>query len=191
MPVSALADKPGSASLEGYLFPDTYRVFKGATAEEIIVKMLINFEVKLTSELRTKIASRGATIFETITMASILEREIRHGEDLPVAADVFYKRLESGRKLESDATLNYVLPVGERKSSLTAADLNNPSLYNTYRYGGLPPGPISNPGIKAIEAAITPTVNDYWFFLTTPAGDTVFSKTGEEHLQNRRRYLGP
>lgn len=188
-PISALADKPASASLEGYLFPDTYRVFKGATSEEIITKMLTNFEGKLTTEVRSQIKEKRATIFETVIMASILEKEIRHSGDLPLAADVFYKRLRTGRPLESDATLNYVLPPAERKSRLSAADLKNPSPYNTYRHQGLPPGPIGNPGIKAIAAAVDPAPNDYWFFLTTPEGQTIFSKTAEEHLRNKQRYL--
>lgn len=188
-PISSLADKPANSSLEGYLFPDTYRVFRGATAEEIITKMLTNFESKLTVELRSKINERGSTIFETVVMASILEKEIRHSGDLPIAADVFYKRLKAGKLMESDATLNYVLSAEERKSRLSAADLKNPSSYNTYRYQGLPPGPIGNPGIKAFEAAIYPEPNDYWFFLTTPDGETIFSKTASEHVSNKQRYL--
>ena len=188
-PIPALADKPGDASLEGYLFPDTYRVFKGATAEEIITKMLTNFESKLTPALRSQIVNRGLTIFETVVVASILEKEIRHSGDLPIAADVFYKRLKAGKPLESDATLNYVLPAAERKSRLSATDLKNPSPYNTYRYQGLPPGPIGNPGLKAIEAAISPQTNDYWFFLTKPDGETIFSKTAAEHLRNKQKYL--
>ena len=188
-PISAMSDKPSGVSLEGYLFPDTYRVFKGTTPDEIIIKMLTNFESKITPELRSKIKNRGATIFETITMASILEKEIRRSDDLPVAADVFYKRLEVGRLLESDATLNYVLPATERKSRLSTVDLKNPSPYNTYRHQGLPPGPIGNPGFRAIEAAISPQPNGYWFFLTTPEGETIFSKTASEHIRNKQRYL--
>ena len=188
-PISALSDKPSGASLEGFLFPDTYRVFKGSTSEEIINKMLTNFETKLTLELRSIIANKEATIFQTITMASILEKEIRLSDDLSVAADVFYKRLRVSKPLESDATLNYVLPAALRKSRLSTADLKNSSPYNTYRYQGLPPGPIGNPGMKAIEAAILPQPNNYWFFLTTPDGETIFSKTAEEHIRNKQKYL--
>lgn len=187
--ISSLQDKPAEATLEGYLFPDTYRILKGATAEELVLKMLTNFEAKLTPELRQAIAARGQSVFATITMASILEREIRRPADLPVAAGVFYARLSANKLLESDATLNYVLPATDRKSRLNAVDLNNPSPYNSYRHVGLPPGPISNPGLKAIEAAIYPEQKGYWFFLTKPDGETIFSKTGAEHLRNKQRYL--
>lgn len=187
--VSALADKPAGASLEGYLFPDTYRIFKGTTAEEIILKMLVNFDAKLTAELRADITARGQTIYNTVVMASILEREVRHVTDLALVADIFYKRLAAGKALESDATLNYVLPAERRRAALTAEDLKNQSSYNTYIHTGLPPSPISNPGIKAIEAAANPKSNPYWFFLTTPEGEAIFSNTYAEHLKNKQLYL--
>lgn len=187
--VSALADKPNGASLEGYLFPDTYRVYRGATGEEIVLKMLNNFEAKLTQELREQIKASGHSIFETVTMASIVEREGRHPEDGPVIAGIFWKRLDAGWALESDATLNYVLPRDQQKPSLGAAELANTSLYNSYKYKGLPPGPIANPGIRALQAAAQPQKSPYWFFLTTPDGTTKFGATFEEHVANKRRYL--
>ncbi|MFA5954550.1 MAG: endolytic transglycosylase MltG [Patescibacteria group bacterium] len=187
--VSVLADKPDSASLEGYLFPDSYRIFKGASADEIAQKMLITLDRKLTPDLREAITKRGQSIFTTLTIASILEKEIRDAADLPIAADVIYKRLNSGELLQSDATLNYVLAVGDKKPQLTSEDLKNQSLYNTYVHPGLPPGPISNPGLNAIKAAIFPDTNDYWYFLTDKDGHTHFAKDYETHLQSKRLYL--
>ena len=187
--VSALADKPVGASLEGYLFPDTYRILRGSSADEVVLKMLTNFDRKLTPELRAAIAARHQTIFSTLTLASILEREVKHPQDLSLVADVFYKRLAAGKPLESDATLNYILPVAERKPALTSKALQNAAPYNSYRCPGLPPGPISNPGLKAIEAAIRPTPNQYWYFLSASTGETIFSKTHAEHVRNKQRYL--
>lgn len=187
--ISILADKPASATLEGYLFPDSYRIFEDATAEEIIRKMVNNMDAKFTPEMRNEVKASGRTVYDVIKMASILEREIRYVDDLPIAADVFYKRLEIGQMLQSDATLNYVLPPGQRKPSLTLTDLEIDSPYNSYKYAGLPPSPIGNPGLNAIRAAVYPDENEFFYFLTTPAGQTIFSKTFEEHVENKNKYL--
>ncbi|PJE75621.1 endolytic transglycosylase MltG [Candidatus Uhrbacteria bacterium CG10_big_fil_rev_8_21_14_0_10_48_11] len=187
--VSVLADKPASASLEGYLFPDSYRIFKGASADEVASKMLNTLDQKLAPDLRSAIAKRGQSIFTTLTVASILEKEIRDPADLPIAADVIYKRLGVGELLQSDATLNYLLATGNKKPQLTFEDLKNPSSYNTYVHPGLPPGPIANPGLAAIKAAIYPDTNDYWYFLTDKEGHTHFAKDYETHLANKRKYL--
>jgi UPF0755 protein len=187
--ISILSDKPSSASLEGYLFPDSYRIFEDATAEEIVRKMVNTLDAKFTPEMRAEVERTNRSIYDTLKMASILEREIRYQSDLPVAADVFYKRLEIGQLLQSDATLNYVLHPNDRKASLTYADLESDSPYNSYKFSGLPPTPISNPGLNAILAAVYPGTNEFYYFLTTPEGRTIFSKTFEEHNANKQKYL--
>src|SRR3989339_212482 len=102
------ADKPAEVDLEGYLFPDTYRVFKNASAEEVVRKMLDNFDLKLTEQMRADLKARGRSIFEVVTLASVIEKEVRTPEDMRKVADIFYKRLAAGIALQSDATVNYV-----------------------------------------------------------------------------------
>jgi len=182
-----LQDKPAKSSLEGYLFPDTYRVFKNTSAEEVIGKMLDNFGSKLSPELLVKIKASGQSIFQIITLASIVEKEVRTPEDMKMVADVFLKRLKEGIALRSDATINYITGKGLVQPSLADTQVDN--LYNTYLYPGLPPGPIASPGLNAIKATIEPTPNPYYYFLTTKDGQVIYSKTYEEHLQNKRKYL--
>jgi len=182
-----LADKPANIDLEGYLFPDTYRVYKNATPREVTIKILDNFNEKLTEDLRSKIKDQGKSIFEIITLASIIEKEVRNPADMKMVADIFYKRLKDGMALQSDATVNYVTGKGLVQPTAEDLKINNP--YNTYIYAGLTPGPISNPGLNAIMAAIEPTPNLYYYFLTTPEGEVIYANTYKEHLQNKARYL--
>ena len=182
-----LVDKPGKFSLEGYLFPDTYRIYKDASIEDILKKMLDNFNSKLTSQMREDIKKTGLSIFEIITMASIIELEVPESMDRKMISDIFWKRVEAGMPLQSDATINYI--TGKNLPSPTLDDLKVNSLYNTYLYQDLPPGPIGNPGISAIQAAIYRTPNDYWFYLSKPTGETVYSKTHDEHVENKWKYL--
>lgn len=182
-----LEDKPTYVGLEGYIFPDTYRIFSDATPEDIVRKALNNFSNKLTPDLRTEISRQGKSIFEVITLASILEQEVRNEKDKKIVADIFYKRLEAGMALQADSTVNYVTQSG--RDQATYKDLEINSYFNTYKYRGLPLGPICNPGIASIKAAIYPTPNDYWFFLTTSDGQVIYSKTFEEHKENRNKYL--
>lgn len=175
-------------TLEGFLFPDTYRVFSDATASDIVKKMLDNFDSKLTDKMRSDIKSQGKSIFEVVNLASIIEREVPKNDDKKMIADVFLKRLTDGIALQSDATINYI--TGKGMSQPTYDDLKIDSPYNTYKYRGLPPGPISNPGIKSIEAVIYPTKNPYYYFLTTlDDGRVIYSKTYDEHLANKAKYL--
>lgn len=185
--IPTLADKPESASLEGYLFPDTYRIYRGASSEEIILKMLANFQSKMQDDILRDIERRGLTVYEVVTMASIVEKEVRHPEDLPIVADLFWRRLAAGQRLESDATLNYVLETKTHR--LSAVELENPSLYNSYRHDGLPPGPISNPGFRALLATVRPKANSYWYFLTGDDGVTRYAETFREHVDNKQKYL--
>lgn len=182
-----LKDKPSYVGLEGYLFPDTYRVFADATVENIIRKMLNNFDKKLTPELRAEILGQGKTIFEVITMASILEQEVQTEKDKKLVADLFWRRLDAGMALQADSTVNYA--TGGDRAQATYKDLETDSYFNTYKYRGLPLGPICNPGIVSIRAAIYPTSNNNWYFLTTPEGRVIYSVDFEEHKENKARYL--
>ncbi len=195
-----LEDKPESATLEGYLFPDTYRIYseipnellndkdpKTALAEHIIKKMLDNFDRKLTPELRNEIARQKKKIFEIVTMASIIENEVRGSEDRAMVSDIFWRRLKAGMPLQADSTVNYVTGKSAVRASLDDIDVDSP--YNTYKYPGLPAGPIGNPGLDAIRAAIYPKPNNYWYFLTTEDGKVIYSRNFEEHKANRAKYL--
>ena len=177
----------GSITLEGYLFPDTYRVFTDSTVEQIINKMLANFDKKLSEKMREDIKNQGKSVYEIMTLASIIEKEVQTAEDKRMAADVFYKRLEIDMQLQSDATVGYV--TGKNATRASYEDIRVDSLYNTYKYKGLPPGPICNPGLDSIMGAIYPKSNDYWFFLTTEENEVIYSKTAEEHSENKAKYL--
>jgi len=181
-----LTTVPKGASLEGYLFPDTYRIFEDATTEEIIAKMLKNFESKITDQMLADIKKQNKTLHEIIIMASIIEKEVPIPADMKMISDIFYKRLEIGMPLQSDATINYFTHKGTTRPSLNDLQVVHP--YNTYKNPGLTPGPISNPGISAIEASIYPQSNNYFYFLTTPKGKVIYTKTYENHLREKYKY---
>ncbi len=119
-------------------------------------------------------------------MASIIEKEAR-GNDMEKVADIFWRRIDEGIALQSDATVNYATGKYETQPSLDDLEINSP--YNTYKYRGLPAGPIGNPGLGAIRAAVYPEANDYWFFLHAKDGETIYSKNFEEHKINKAKYL--
>lgn len=174
-------------SLEGYLFPDTYTIYTDATSEDIIKKMLDNFDVKLNGEMRAEIERQGKTIDEVVVLASIVEKEAAKYEDRRMAADIFLKRLKAGMPLQSDATINYITKKGTTRPSYE--DLKVQSLYNTYTNKGLPPAPISNPSLSSIQAVIYPIDNDYYYFLTDNDGNIYYARNMEEHQINREKYL--
>lgn len=173
-------------TMEGYLFPDTYRVFDDITGEALVQKMLENFEKKFSSDLKETLIKQGRTIDDAIILASILEKEVSSFEDKKLASDVFLKRLSIGIALQADSTVNYI--TGKNVPRATLEDIQIDSSYNTYKYRGLPPGPISNPGLDSIRAAVNPRKNDYLYFLTTPEGEAIFSRTFEEHNALKRQY---
>lgn len=182
-----LKSKPEKASLEGFLFPDTYIFFKNTSEANIVSRMLLNFDEKLTSQMRDDIKKKNRTIFEIVTMASILEKEVKTPEDMKIASGIFWDRIDAGMPLQSCATIAYVL--GKEKKQYSFDDTRTPSPYNTYINKGLPPGPIDNPGLNSIKAAIYPTKTDYNYFLTDPeTGKTIFSTTIEEHEANKAKY---
>lgn len=186
--LSEAAEKSSKeAMLQGFLFPDTYRFYKETTAEAIIKKMLKNFDEKPGVELRQKVEQARRNTFEIVTMASLIEKEAALDQDRRLIADIFWKRLEVGWALESCATINYIL--GTPKARLSLEDTRIPSPYNTYLNIGLPPGPINNPSLSSIRAALSPLGNDYCCFLSTDQGEMIFSQTIEEHNRNKSFYL--
>ncbi len=182
-----LADKPKTASLEGYLFPDTYRFFSYASVDDVVRKMLNNFNKKLALQMRRDIKKQHKTIFEIITLASIIEREAKFSQDRPIIAGIFWRRLKLGMPLQADSTINYI--TGKKTPAVSKEDLNLDTPYNTYKYKGLPPGPISNPGLEAIKAAIYPQQTDYLYFLTDKDGHVHYARTYAEHIKNKNKYL--
>ncbi len=188
-----LKDKPKNLGLEGYLFPDTYEIKKGVFLEEIVEKMLDNFNRRLTAELKEEIKNQGKTIFEIVTMASLIEKEVRTLEDKKIVSGILWKRLETNFPLQVDATIAYVLGRRSwtfeemRREVAQAREIDSP--YNTYKYLGLPLGPIANPGLESIMAAVYPKHSEYWYYLSTPQGETIFSRTFEEHVWAKRKYL--
>jgi len=181
-----LKDKPKEMDLEGYLFPDTYEVSGGESCSGIIDVLLSNFGNKLTPELRTEIANQNKSIFDIVTMASLLEKEVRTIEDKKIASGILWKRMSIGMPLQLDSTVNYITGKSDPSVRLNDAKIDSP--YNTYKYKGLPKGPISNPGIDSIMGAIYPTETKYWFYLSD--GTTHFSETLEQHNAAKRKYLG-
>lgn len=182
-----LRDKPTHIGIEGYIFPDTYRVFRNASVEEIIKKALDNFSKKFDDNLRQETSRQGKTIFEIVTMASVLEQEVKTELDKKMVSDIFWRRIKAGMSLQSDATVNYITRAG--RAQPTYKDLETDSPFNTYKYRGLPLGPICNPGLVSLRSSLYPEPNNYWYFLTTPEGQVIYSRTYDEHLMNKARYL--
>ena len=206
---SLLINKPANTSLEGYLFPDTYRFNKGATIDEALTKMLDNFSKRMGSIGVTSKqdfftipgfedlavvggdGKAGMSLYDVLTLAAIVEKESGNSSNMTLAeeraliAGVFYNRLNIGQGLESDATVNYVTGKNDPGVSLKDTEVN--SLYNTYKYAGLPPGPIGNPSLGSIQAVLRPTKSDFFYFLhKQPSGEVQFSKTFAEHVQKKQ-----
>jgi len=150
---------------QGYLFPDTYEIPYGAKSQEIVKMMTDNFNRKVTPDLRAEIKSQGKTLEEITTMASILEREVKTKEEKELVAGILWKRMNVGMRLQVD------------------------SAPETYEKNGLPENPICNPGIESITSAIYPKASPYWYYLSTPEGKTIFTKTLEEHNYAKSKYL--
>lgn len=181
-----LESLPENIPIEGYLYPDTYFILADTEPADLINRMLDELHQQLPQDMATQAAARDATVHEILTLASIVQKESPAGDERPIAG-VFWNRLERRIRLESDATVNYVL--GTKNLQPTFADTAVDHPYNTYRNYGLPPGPIGNPGLDAISAALHPAEHDYLFFLHKPTMETVFSRTFAEHLAAKARYL--
>ena len=182
-----LKNRPTSGSLEGYLFPDTYFIDKSTfQLETLTQKMLDNFNKRFDSDLESKLAASGRSLEQVVIVASLLEREVRTPQDLPLVSDIIWRRLDAGWYLGIDATLLY----DDEDGALTASDLqdeNDP--YNTRLRKGLPPTAIGNPGLATLKAALEPEANPNWFYLTDANGTVHYAKTDAEHNQNKAQYL--
>lgn len=179
------AKKPANVDLEGYLFPDTYRFPKDVTAEIVARTMLETMAARITALGAPTGDAAPYTTHELLTLASIVEKEVRTKESMKNVADVFYKRMQIGMALQSDATLNYILKTG--RAALTYKDLEYDSQYNTYKYPNLPPGAISNPGLNALTAVWHPANNPYLYFLTSDKGTIYYAETFDQHVANKTR----
>ena len=182
------AKKPDDVDFEGYLFPDTYFFAVDAGAQNIAKIMLDNMAEHVSDLGTPKGDAAGMSIHEVLTLASIVEREVRQPSTMKNVADIFLKRLEIGMALQADSTVNYVIDGDDPSISFEDRD-NTDSPYNTYKYPGLPPGPISAPSENAIDAVLNPTHNEYYYFLTTDDGEIYYAETNEEHVNNKNRYL--
>ena len=183
-----MGDIPPGASLEGFLFPDTYFFRPGATASEAIHKMLANFDAKLPADYRASVTAHGLNLYQAITLASLVEREAVVDDERPVITSDILNRLVVGQPLEIDATVQYALGAPDNwwppVSGLDFRAIANP--YNTYYVTGLPPGPIANPGLNSILAAAHPSDTQYLYYraLCDGSGRHAFAATYEEHLAN-------
>ena len=177
---------PLKEPLEGYLFPDTYRIPRGYTEKQIVALMAGRFRQVMTPEWQKRASDQGLSVHQVVTLASLIEKEAQVTKDRPLISSVFHNRLRIGMKLDSCATVNYAL--GKSQLILTYKDLEVDSPYNTYRNAGLPPGPIGSPGAASLEAALYPTDSKYLYFVAKGDGSHAFASTLNEHLANSRRY---
>jgi len=184
-------DLPVGASLEGYLYPDIYQVSRDINLQSLLEQILVRFKSSIPTELRSELSTKGVSLHEAVTMASIIQREAIIGEERPLIASVFYNRIEAGMYLETDPTVQYslgyqVISNTWWKSPLFYKDLEVDSPYNTYQHPGLPPGPISNPDISSLMAVGYPAQTSYFYFRAKCDGSQLhnFANTFEEHLAN-------
>ncbi len=212
LPIRSLAEKysflKNAKSIEGFLFPDTYRFYPKSDPKDIAEKMLDTFALKAWPILEEcKVSTKGGSasggqsakcqgldFFGILTIASLLEKEVPDFYDRQLVAGIMYRRLAIGMALQIDATIAYAKCNGTfitcANPKVYRKDLTYKSVYNTYLFNGLPPGPISNPGSEAIKAAVNPIKSDYMYYLSDPkTGKTIFSKTLDEHNENRAKYL--
>jgi UPF0755 protein len=173
------------SSLEGYLFPDSYKLKTGASEKAIISEMLRTFREKVIEGMANDVHRSDMPLDKIVILASLIEREARRPEDRPLIAAVLRNRLRHKMRLQVDATVLYAL--GRHKSKVLLSDLETPSPYNTYRNVGLPPGPICNPGLSSIRAALHPARANYLYYVAKPDGAHIFSHTYSEHQQAIRR----
>lgn len=173
--------------LEGYLFPATYSFYKEDPTLEEIVKVMINKTDEVIKEYNVEISNTDWTIHQVLTFASLVEEEATASVDRNMIASVFYNRMEVGMPLQTDPTILYAL--GQHQDVVLYKDLEVESPYNTYKYTGLTPGPIANAGKTSIEAVLFPAESDYYYFLATPKGEVLYSKTLAEHNEKKAKYL--
>ena len=180
---------PDAKDLEGYLFPDTYKLPRSTTAELLVGRMIAAFMKTLTPELMDKAEARGLNVRQLVTLASIVEKETGNPDERPLVAAVYANRLKIGMGLQCDPTVIYALErAGRYNGNLTRDDLQFDSPYNTYRHAGLPPGPIASPGRASLEAAASPADVPYLYFVSKNDGSHAFAATLDEHNRNVQQY---
>jgi UPF0755 protein len=180
---------PQAPDLEGYLFPETYTLARSAKAADLISQMTARFAEVYTPELRKAAEARGMSTREVLTMASLIEKETAKSDERFLVSAVYHNRLKIGMGMQCDPTVIYaLLRAGRYTGNLTRADLQFDSPYNTYRYAGLPPGPIAAPGRLALEAAVKPADVPYLYFVSKNDGSHVFASTLAEHNRNVQEY---
>lgn len=175
-----------SEDKEGYLFPDTYFFLPNVTTTEVLQTMERTFYERLRS-IEDKIASFGKPVHEVVTMASLLEKEARDYEERRVIAGILWKRLQIHMPLQVDAVFGFIEKTDTFSPNFSHLEID--SVYNTYKYNGLPPGPIGSPSLEALEASVSPVQTDALFYLHGRDGELYTAQTYEQHLENRRRYL--
>ena len=180
---------PAAKDLEGYLFPETYALPRHTDATKLVRAMVARFEKVLTPELRQAAATRHLTVRQLVTLASIIEKETAKADERPRVAAVYSTRLRIGMPLQCDPTVIYGLAkAGRYDGNIHKADLSFDSPYNTYRYPGLPPGPIASPGRASLDAAVHPADEDFLYFVSRNDGSHEFARTLEEHNRNVQKY---
>jgi UPF0755 protein len=180
---------PDARDLEGYLFPDTYTMPRRATADQLVARMVAGFTKALTPDIVDAAAARGLTVRRLVTLASIVEKETGNASERPLVAAVYANRLQIGMGLQCDPTVIYALErAGRYTGNLRREDLQFDSPYNTYRYAGLPPGPIASPGRASLAAAANPAPVRYIYFVSRNDGTHAFAETLEEHNRNVQQY---
>jgi UPF0755 protein len=188
-PALAKPFDPGARDLEGYIFPDTYTVPRRTDANALVRLMVERFEKVVTPDMRQAAADRGATVRQLVTLASIVEKETAQPAERPEIAAVYSNRLKIGMPLQCDPTVIYALErAGKFDGNLRRDDLAYDSPYNTYRYPGLPPGPIAAPGKASLDAVAHPADADYLYFVSRNDGSHAFARTLDEHNRNVQRY---
>jgi UPF0755 protein len=181
---------PQAQDLEGYLFPETYSLPRGTPPERLIGLMVARFEEAFSPEIRKAVAALGLTVREAVTLASLVEKETARDDERPLVAAVYLNRLRVGMPMQCDPTVIYALrKAGKYKdNNLRREDLEFDSLYNTYRYPGLPPGPIAAPGRASLEAVANPAPVDYLYFVSRNDGSHVFASTLRDHNRNVQEF---
>jgi UPF0755 protein len=180
---------PNAPSLEGYLFPDTYRFPRRVSPATVIITMVLRFRHVLSTKFRHEMSQDSANLHSVVTLASLVEKETPDPAERAVVAGVFTRRLEKGMLLQCDPTVIYAARLADRPvGAIRASDLNFDSLFNTYRHAGLPPGPIANPGENSLRAAFHPADGTELYFVSNNHGGHIFAKTLAEHQLNVARY---
>ncbi len=180
---------PKATDLEGYLFPDTYTLPRRTTADQLVARMVASFTKALTPDLVARAEARGLTVRQLVTLASIIEKETGNPDERSLVAAVYTNRLKIGMGLQCDPTVIYALErAGRYDGNLSREDLQFDSPYNTYRYAGLPPGPIASPGRASLEAAVNPANAPYLYFVSKNDGSHAFATTLDEHNRNVQQY---